>query len=79
MRTRHAKAVAPALPGWWIQRTADQGVHHTHAGRLALPLSLFQGEDHRADVPLVMTAKEAETLVTELTRLLRPGSERELS
>ncbi|WP_435127739.1 hypothetical protein [Actinacidiphila sp. bgisy144] len=79
MRTRHAQTAAAALPDCSIQLTVGRSVHHTRAGRLALPLSLFQGGNHRADVSLVMTAKEAETLVSELSSLLLPATEREPS
>ena len=79
MTTRHVENASPAARDWRIQRTAKTDVHHTHAGRVALPLSVFQGADHCADVPLVMTAEEAESLYAELGSLLYPQVEGEAS
>lgn len=64
---------------WRVVRTADVKVRHSHAGRLVLPLSLFQGGGHLADVPLVMTATEAEALYGELDCLLYSGAQGETS
>ncbi|MFI1400705.1 hypothetical protein [Streptomyces sp. NPDC020681] len=79
MTTRHVENASTALPNWRIQRTPDTDVRLTHAGRVALPLSLFQDTDHRADVSLVMTAEEAESLHSELGCLLYPQVEGEAS
>lgn len=71
MTTRHVREAA-LPPGWRVERTSDKGLHHTQAGRLALPLSLHEGDSHCGDLLLIMTAEEAETLYAELGLLLYP-------
>ncbi|MFE9121408.1 hypothetical protein [Streptomyces sp. NPDC007172] len=76
MTTRHDEGTgSSALPGWRVQRIDGEAVHLTHAGRIALPLAVFEGAQHRSDVPLVLPAAEAEVLYAELGRLLYPRAE----
>lgn len=58
-----------------VRRVIDGVVRHTPAGRFALPLALYQGAAHCADMFLIMTAAEAEALFAELGHLLYPHAE----
>lgn len=73
MTTRHEANDEERLPPpFCVQRSGGAVVRHTPAGRFALPLSLYQGAVHHADVSLVMTAVEVEALHAELGCLLYP-------
>lgn len=69
-RTRRSSAAPP--PVLRVERTEDRPVHHTQAGRIAVPLSLFRGTEPVEDVVLVLTAERMEDFYNEIGALLYP-------
>ncbi|MFD7014020.1 hypothetical protein [Streptomyces sp. NPDC059928] len=73
MTKGHEQSPAVALPGLRAERAAGREVHHTQAGRIAVPLTLLRGGRPVEDLALVLTAEEAAAFYLELGKVLYPS------
>ncbi|MGP3950937.1 hypothetical protein [Streptomyces sp. 7N604] len=64
---------AVSLPALRIERAEGRPVHHTEAGRIAVPLTLMRGAEPVEDIVLVLTAEQTEAFHGELGELLYPS------
>ncbi|MFD9562187.1 hypothetical protein [Streptomyces sp. NPDC059994] len=72
MTTRHNLTLAKTLPGLRLRRIGSRSVHHTHAGRIAVPLEILHDARDAEELPLILSADEAAVLHAELGRVLYP-------
>ncbi|MEU1457351.1 hypothetical protein [Streptomyces avermitilis] len=56
-----------------VERTEGRPVHHTQAGRIAVPLVVMRGTEAVGDAPLVLTAGQTEVFYEEIGALLYPS------
>lgn len=69
---RSRRSSAAPLPALRVERTEGRPVHHTQAGRIAVPLSLFRGAEAVEDLVLVLTAEQMEGFYEEIGAILYP-------
>ncbi|MCW5249571.1 MULTISPECIES: hypothetical protein [unclassified Streptomyces] len=53
-----------------MERAEDSPLHHTQAGRFAVPLSLMRGTQRVEDLALILTADQMEALYEEIGTIL---------
>jgi hypothetical protein len=66
------EASAASLPTLRVERAEGTPLHHTEAGRIAVPLSLMRGTQRVEDTALVLTAEQMEAFYEEIGAILYP-------
>jgi hypothetical protein len=80
MANDEVRAPQAEAAGWRLERIPGLAVHHTQAGRLAIPLELTRhGESETHSALFVLTADEAQTLYDELRLLLNGAAADDVS
>jgi hypothetical protein len=63
---------AASLPALQVERAEGSPLHHTQAGRIAIPLILMRGAQRVEDLALVLTAEQMEAFYEEIGAVLFP-------
>ncbi|MFF7452195.1 MULTISPECIES: hypothetical protein [unclassified Streptomyces] len=63
---------AASLPALRVERAEGKPLHHTKAGRIAVPLHLMRGTQRVDDLALVLTAEQMEAFYEEIGEILYP-------
>jgi hypothetical protein len=61
-----------SLPALRVERAEGSPLHHTQAGRIAVPLRLMRAAQRVGDLALVLTAEEMEAFYEEIGTILYP-------
>jgi hypothetical protein len=67
------EAPAASLPALRVERAEGTPLHHTQAGRIAVPLTLMRGTQRVEDLPLVLPAEQMEAFYKEIGAILYPS------
>lgn len=63
---------AASLPALRVERAEGSPLHHTQAGRIAVPLRLMRGAEEVGGLALVLTAEQMEAFYEEIGAILYP-------
>ncbi|MFD9441831.1 hypothetical protein ACFWBR_27260 [Streptomyces sp. NPDC060006] len=61
---------ATPVPGLRVERAEGSPLHHTQAGRIAVPLALMRGAQLIERLALVLTAEQMESFYEEIGEIL---------
>jgi hypothetical protein len=61
---------AASNPALRVERAEDSPLHHTQAGRIAVPLALMRGAQLVERLALVLTAEQMESFYDEIGSIL---------